>query len=92
MTLSACQTAAGNDQSVLGLGGVAIRTGVKSVLGSLWFVNDTDIVSVITDFYKNLHDSKMNKAEALRLAQLSQIAEKKGHPAIWGNLILIGDF
>jgi len=92
LTLSACQTAAGNDRSVLGLGGVAIRAGVKTVLGSLWFVSDASVVNLVTDFYQNLFNSKMNRAEALRVAQLNQIALPTGHPAIWSNFVLLGSW
>lgn len=38
LTLSACQTAAGNERSVLGMAGVAARAGVEKILGSLWYL------------------------------------------------------
>lgn len=40
LTLSACQTAAGDDRAALGLAGVAVKAGAGSVLATLWFVND----------------------------------------------------
>ena len=42
LTLSACQTAAGDNRATLGIAGLAARTGVKNILASLWFVNDAD--------------------------------------------------
>lgn len=90
VTLSACETAAGNSRSILGLAGVAIRSGVKSTLGSLWVVNDATTAELITDFYKNLTKPGVNKTEALRLAQLTQIATKSSHPSSWASFVLIG--
>jgi len=37
ITLSACETAAGDDRAALGLAGVAIKAGARSALASLWF-------------------------------------------------------
>jgi CHAT domain-containing protein len=89
--LSACQTAAGNERSVLRLAGVAIRSGVKSTLGSLWFVSDEGTVPLITDFYLNLKQG-MSKAEALQQAQIQQINTSNHHPSIWSSFILIGSW
>lgn len=44
LTLSACQTAAGDNRSTLGIAGLAARTGVRNILASLWSVNDADTV------------------------------------------------
>lgn len=90
LTLSACQTAAGNDRSVLGLAGVAVRSGVRSTLGSLWYVNDAAMVELVTDFYQNLKQG-MTKAEALQKAQVKQIANPQSHPSSWAMLVLIGN-
>jgi CHAT domain-containing protein len=95
LVLSACQTSAGNDRSTFGLAGIAIRTGVKSVLASLWFSNDAASVDVIAEFYNNLKQG-MTRSEALRQAQLKQIAKPitnpNRHPVIWSNLVLLGDW
>ena len=40
LTLSACQTAAGDNRSALGIAGVAVRAGVESALATLWYIND----------------------------------------------------
>ena len=40
VVLSACETATGSDRAILGLAGVAARSGVKSTLGSFWRVQD----------------------------------------------------
>jgi len=36
LTLSACQTALGNERAAFGLAGVAIKAGVKSAMATLW--------------------------------------------------------
>lgn len=87
LTLSACQTAAGNERAFLGLAGLAIRAGVKSTLGSLWSINDEATVSLMADFYQNLKQG-MTKFEALQKAQLKQIANPESHPTNWSNFVL----
>jgi CHAT domain-containing protein len=87
LVLSACQTAAGNERAVLGLAGVAARSKISNVVGSLWAVNDGQTVGLMEDFYKSLRSKSVN--EALRSAQLKQIAQSLGHPGIWSSFILI---
>ncbi|MGH2415826.1 MAG: CHAT domain-containing protein, partial [Microcystaceae cyanobacterium] len=87
LTLSACQTAAGNERSFLGLAGLAIRSGVKSTLGSLWSINDEATVALMSDFYQNFKQG-MTQVEALQKAQLKQIANPESHPTNWSNFVL----
>lgn len=91
LTLSACQTAAGNNRSTLGLAGVALRSGVRSTLGTLWFVDDAATVDLMRDFYQYLREG-MTKAEALRQAQLNQIAAPGSHASSWSSFVLIGNW
>jgi CHAT domain-containing protein len=90
LVLSACQTAAGNDRSILGLAGIAARSSIDSVVGSLWAVNDAQTVSLMEDFYKYLSQESLNESQALRAAQLEQIEQPLGHPGIWSSFIVIG--
>ena len=92
LTLSACQTAAGDDRSTLGIAGMALRAGVQSTLASLWFVNDADTVPLIESFYTQMRQPGTSKAEALRQAQLKVIADANGHPAIWSPFVLVGNW
>ncbi len=91
LTLSACQTAAGDNRSTLGIAGMALRAGVQSTLASLWFVNDADTVPLIENFYTQ-RQAGLTKAEALRQAQLKVIADANGHPAIWSPFVLVGNW
>lgn len=93
LILSACQTAAGDNRSALGIAGVAIRAGVQSSLATLWFINDADTVPLIEELYTQLRQPGISKAEALRAAQLKMIANpESSHPAIWSPLVLIGNW
>jgi CHAT domain-containing protein/predicted negative regulator of RcsB-dependent stress response len=90
LTLSLCQTAAGNERSVFGLAGIAIRSGIPSIIGALWFANDEASADFMTRFYSNLKQG-LSKAEALQKVQIEQISQI-GHPTDWANYILVGNW
>ena len=93
LTLSACQTAAGDDRAALGLAGVAIKAGARSALATLWFVNDEASSKLVTEFYRQLGDASLSKAEALRRAQLMILKQPRyGHPSYWAPFLLIGNW
>ena len=72
MTLSACQTAVGNN---LGLSGLAVESGAKSVLASLWEVSDSGTAPLMISFYKAFPDA-VNKAESMQQAQINLLRGK----------------
>jgi CHAT domain-containing protein len=72
LTLSACQTAVGNN---LGISGLAVESGARSVLASLWEVSDAGTAPLMISFYKAFPDAD-NKAQAMRQAQLSLLSGK----------------
>jgi CHAT domain-containing protein len=90
LVLSACETALSTELSILGLAGVAAKSGVNSTLATLWQVSDKDQVEIIHDFYTNLDDDLSNKAIALQKAQVKQI-KQIAHPQKWAALNLIGN-
>ncbi len=91
LTLSACQTAAGDDRALLGFSGMAIKTNALSAIGSLWSVNDEATASLMKAFYADL--STHPKAQALRQAQLTLLADKElKHPHYWSPFILVGQW
>lgn len=51
LVLSACRTALGDEQAELGFSGFAVQAGVKSVMGSFWYVSDEGTVGLMTEFY-----------------------------------------
>ncbi|WP_293065069.1 MULTISPECIES: CHAT domain-containing protein [unclassified Moorena] len=70
LVLSACRTALGDEQAELGFAGLAVLAGVKSALGSLWYVSDEGTLGLMTTFYEKLQQLPV-KAEAIRKAQLN---------------------
>ncbi|MBE9115280.1 CHAT domain-containing protein, partial [Lusitaniella coriacea LEGE 07157] len=72
LVLSACRTALGDVEAELGFAGLAVAAGVKTALGSLWYVSDGGTLGLMTTFYEQLQEVPI-KAEALRLAQLAMI-------------------
>ena len=93
LTLSACQTAVGDDKAALGLGGIAVKAGARSALATLWYINDEASSLIIKDFYNNLKDSKLSKAQSLRLAQINLINDRRfKHPSYWAPFLLIGNW
>ncbi|MCP4698576.1 MAG: CHAT domain-containing protein [Gammaproteobacteria bacterium] len=93
LTLSACQTAAGDERAALGLAGIAIKAGARSALASLWFVNDESTSQLVTEFYRQLQNSALSKAKALRNAQLKLMKQQQTrHPLFWAPFLLIGNW
>lgn len=75
LTLSACDTAMGgkspDGREVDGLGTIAQKKGAKSVLASLWSVDDRSTGQLMAEFYERwLRTPGTSRAEALRQAQL----------------------
>jgi CHAT domain-containing protein/Tfp pilus assembly protein PilF len=93
LTLSACQTALGDERAALGLAGVAVKAGVRSVIATLWFVDDEATSTTIRDFYRRLRQPGMRKAQALQQAQQALMAQARfRHPAYWAPFLLIGSW
>ena len=93
LTLSACQTGIGDDRSALGLAGVAIKAGARSALATLWFINDEASATLVSEFYRQLRNPKLSKAQALQLAQQRLLADLVyEHPAYWSPFLLLNNW
>ena len=93
VTLSACQTAEGDDRSPLGLSGVVVQTGVKSAIGTLWPVADEAAKQLFSDFYLRYQQPNMTKAKAMQYAQKHLMQNNAlNHPAYWGPFVLVGEW
>ena len=94
LVLSACQTATGDKQAALGLAGMAVRSGARSTISTLWQVNDAATAVLMTELYSNLTNQKMTKAEALRQAQLTVLnsPQFRQHPFFWAPYVLVGNW
>lgn len=93
LVLSACQTALGDERAALGLAGIALKAGARSALATLWLVNDEATARLVGDFYAQLHKPELNKAQALREAQLNLIRDTGyRHPSYWAPFLMIGNW
>jgi len=93
LTLSACNTAAGDDRAALGLAGVAVKSGARSALASLWAINDKASSLLVTEFYRQLLDENVTKAVALQRAQEKLMKNiRYRHPGYWSPFLLIGNW
>lgn len=72
LVLSACRTALGDPQAELGFAGLAVQSGAKAALASLWSVSDAGTLVLMSEFYHYLKDAPI-KTEALRQAQLDML-------------------
>jgi len=95
LTFSACKTALGDERAALGLAGVALKSGARSALATLWSVNDTATRVLVSNFYEAL-GNKLSKAQALQQAQkklfMKYHQDGYEHPYYWGAFLLIGNW
>jgi len=87
LVLSACRSALGDTEAELGFAGLAVQAGVKSALGSLWYVSDAGTLALMTSFYEYLKRTPV-KAEALRKAQLAML---RGEVKLQGGQLITPD-
>jgi CHAT domain-containing protein len=93
VTLSACETAKlsyfeGGD--IFGLLSSFLCAGAKSIVASLWKLNDHAAYLTMKEFYTRLTQGS-SKAEALRSAQLITKREYP-NPYHWSPLLLVGEY
>jgi len=95
VVLSACQTGVGKEikgEGMMGLTRAFMYAGTPSVVVSLWNVNDRSAADLMVRFYRHLWkpgSENLNKAEALRKAQL-EVIEMGNKPYHWAPFILVG--
>ena len=102
LVLSCCQTALGDDRAALGLAGVAVKSGARSALATLWSVNDASSALLITEFYHELATgsqspgtASLSKAQALQEAQKALLNSDNlayRHPFFWAPYLIIGNW
>jgi len=78
VTLSACETGLGDvaaGEGVFGLQRAFHQAGARTVIASLWKVDDSATQALMIEFYKNLWERKLSKLESLRQAQLRMLLD-----------------
>jgi CHAT domain-containing protein len=88
LVLSSCKTALGDKDAEFGFAGLAMQIGVRSVLGSLWSINDAGTVGLMSEFYQHLKRSPI-KAEALSQAQMAML---RGEVSQTGDRLISSNF
>jgi CHAT domain-containing protein len=93
LTLSACDTAEGDDRAALGLAGVAVKAGARSAVATLWSVNDEASAELVADFYRELKRPEVSRAVALQRAQVKLLSDPRyRHPGFWSPFLLINNW
>jgi CHAT domain-containing protein len=72
LVLSACRTALGAPNAELGFAGLAVQSGAKAVLASLWSVDDVGTLLLMSGFYQRLKTAPI-KANVLRRTQIAML-------------------
>ena len=95
VVLSGCQTGTGRfegQEGIMSLARAFLIAGAKSVVASLWQVDDRSTAILMSFFYEHLA-AGLEVREALRQAQLNFIKEfgEKAHPYYWAGFEVIGD-
>jgi CHAT domain-containing protein len=94
VVLSACHSGRGKlekGEGILGLTRMFFYSGTKSVLSTLWSVNDQSTALFMKIYYRYLAKGR-KIGEALRLTKLDMIQSKFSHPYYWAGFVLNGDY
>jgi len=108
VVLSACETGLGQvagGEGILGLQRSFQVAGAKTVIASLWTVDDEATRKLMERFYENLWSKKLSKGEALRQAQIAmlrgelvrgvEVERESGNrlpPYYWAAFVVSGDW
>jgi CHAT domain-containing protein/tetratricopeptide (TPR) repeat protein len=93
VVLSSCNSGLGRideSEGIIGMAKAFFEAGARSIIVSLWEVNDKYTSKLMTSFYRKLNDG-MDKSEALRQAKIEFIKEYSPNPYYWGAFVLSGD-
>lgn len=96
VVLSSCNTGVGklvSGEGILSLARGFLYAGSRSVVMSMWPVEDKSASAVIRSFYKNMR-SGQTKSSALRNARLKFLRsadQGRSHPYYWAALVIYGD-
>ena len=96
VVLSACETGIGElkrGEGIISLARAFAYAGAKSIVTTLWSVDDAKTRDLMVFFYQNLKNG-MTKDEALARARNDYFSQYKGteaHPYFWAGFIAIGD-
>jgi CHAT domain-containing protein len=101
VTLSACETGLGSGyfneipagDEFVGLTRAFLLAGSRSVLATLWEVDDRSTVDLMNGFYRRLHPTGSTGGQASALAQIQRKLRSSAsykHPFYWAPFVLVG--
>jgi len=94
VALTACETGLGRQlagEGVMSMGRAFQYAGARTVLMSLWKVEQGSSVTLVENFFRYRKKEGKSKLEALRLARDHLRSEGFAHPFFWAPFILVGE-
>ena len=94
VVLSACETGIGaiqKGEGIVSVGKGCSYAGAKSILSTLWTINDNSTSKLIPLFFKELYQ-EASKGRALQAAKKTFIKQSRdAHPYYWSGCLIYGD-
>lgn len=95
VVLSACDTGIGKEirgEGVMSLNNAFLQAGARSVVSTLWKVDDTATKDLMTEFYRGMADDELTASAALRQAQIKMFNDPRYRsPFYWAAFTASGD-
>ncbi len=95
VVLSACDSGMGEQadgEGTVGLAYAFLHAGSKSVLSTLWSVDDDASSELMAEFYRLMLNAGKSPPEALRGAQVKLLHQRRtASPIYWAGYVLTGD-
>lgn len=95
VVLSSCESALGKDlesEGIIGLPRGFLYAGAKSVIASLWKVDDAAAAKLMTSLYRRVSGGE-SPSSALRSAQVEMAHDEQwANPSYWAAFVLEGDY
>ncbi len=96
VVLSACDTGIGKEvkgEGVMSLNNAFLQSGAKSVVSSLWKVDDNATKELMTEFYRGIAADGLTASAALRQAQIKMYNDPRFRsPFFWAAFTAQGDY
>ena len=93
VVLSACETSLGHEmlgEGIVGLPQAFLIAGSRSVIASLWPVDDEETSLLMQNMYRNILIKKMKPADALKKAKL-ELKKEIPDPYFWSGFVFYGE-
>ena len=94
VVLSCCHSGRGEikAEGVVGIARAFLSAGARSVLASLWAIDDAATLKFMENFYKQLVDEKQSASKSLNQAmKLMRESDEFKDVRLWAPFVLIGD-